>query len=67
MTESGKVDLKIEDGIATVTLNRPEVLNALNAEMWQGLEDAANAIGRNPEVRVAIIPGAGDRAMPRYC
>jgi len=63
MSETQKVTLEIENGIATITLNRPEVLNAMNAEVWQGLEDAANAIGHNPEVRVAIITGAGDRAF----
>lgn len=63
MTETGGVELKIEDGIATITLNRPEVLNALDAGMWLGLEEAANAIARNPEVRVAIMHGAGDRAF----
>lgn len=63
MTATGKVELKVKDGIATITLNRPEVLNALNADMWNGLEDAAVAIAHNPEVRVAIIHGAGDRAF----
>ena len=63
MAETGKVELKVKDGIATITLNRPEVLNALNADMWRGLEDAAVAIAHNPEVRVAVMHGAGDRAF----
>jgi len=63
VSKTDRVALEIEEGIATVTLNRPEVLNALNAEMWQGLEDAAAAVGRNPEVRVVILTGAGDRAF----
>lgn len=63
MTESKKLLLDIEDGIATITLNRPEVLNALDAEVWQGLEDLAIQISRNAEVKVVIITGAGDRAF----
>jgi len=63
MSETQKVMLDIEDSIATVTLNRPEVLNAMNAEIWQGLVDVANTIRREPEVRVVIITGAGDRAF----
>ena len=60
---TGGVRLRVQDGIATVTLDRPEVLNALNAGMWQGLKDTAEAIARDPRVRVAIITGAGDRAF----
>ena len=63
MSETQKVMLEIEDSIAIVTLNRPEVLNAMNAEVWQGLVDVANKIKQEPEVRVAIITGAGDRAF----
>lgn len=63
MTESKKLMLDIEDGIATITLNRPEVLNALDADMWQGLEDLAIEVSRNAEVRVVILRGAGERAF----
>jgi len=58
-----KVLLKIEGPIATVTLNRPEKLNALNIEVWHGLEEAADAIKHQPEVRAVIVTGAGDRAF----
>lgn len=44
-------------GVATVTLNRPEVNNAYDAALIQGLHDAMNALG--PEVRVVILRGAG--------
>jgi len=63
MAKSEKVLLKIEGPIATVTLNRPDKLNALDAEVWLGLEEAADAIKGQPEVRVAILTGAGDRAF----
>jgi enoyl-CoA hydratase len=61
--KSEKVLLKIEGPIATVTLNRPERLNALDVEVWLGLEEAADAIKHQPEVRVVILTGAGDRAF----
>ena len=52
-----------DDGVATITLNRPQVLNAYNIqmrdEMWQALE----AVRDDPEVRVAILQGAGERAF----
>ena len=63
MLTSEKVLLETEGPIATVTLNRPEKLNALNGEVWYGLEEAADAIKHQPEVRVVILTGAGDRAF----
>lgn len=59
MIKTEKVLLKIEDAIATVTMNRPEKLNALDRELWMGLEEAARAIEQEPSVRVAILTGAG--------
>lgn len=59
MLRTKKVLLKIEDTIATVTMNRPEKLNALDRELWMGLEEAAKTIEREPTVRVAILTGAG--------
>jgi len=63
MPKTDKVLLKIEGPVATVTLNRPKVLNAMDGEMWQGLADAGNTINYEPEVRVVIVTGAGDRAF----
>ena len=47
------------DGIATVTLNRPEKLNALNRELRLAFCHAMQALRADPEVRVVIITGAG--------
>lgn len=58
-----KVLLKIDGGVATITLNRPEKLNALDAEVWLGLEEVAKAIKNQAEVRVAVLTGAGERAF----
>lgn len=47
------------EGIATVTLNRPEKLNALNRELRLGFCHAMQALRGDPEVAVVIITGAG--------
>jgi enoyl-CoA hydratase/carnithine racemase len=57
MTET--VRLEIKAPVATITLNKPERLNALDVEMWEGIGKAALAIDANPEVRVAVLTGAG--------
>ncbi len=57
------VDVTIEAGIATVTLNRPEAMNSIDPEMRAQLQDTWRMIGDNDEIMVAIITGAGDRAF----
>lgn len=44
---------------AQVTLNRPEVFNAMNAELCQGIVDSMQAADRDREVRVVVLRGAG--------
>ena len=51
------------DGIATVTMNRPEVLNAMDQELMEGLTAAWTDIRDDPEVIVAIVTGTGDKAF----
>ena len=51
--------LSVADGIATVTLNRPDRFNALNLQMAQELYRAAIACGEDPSVRAVVITGAG--------
>ena len=48
-----------ESGIATITLNRPQVLNALSPESLDELREAVLAAGRDPQVGVVILTGAG--------
>lgn len=50
------------DGIAFVTLNRPQVLNALNLAMRDELWAALDAIEADPDVGVVLFRGAGERA-----
>jgi len=62
MTETLVFD-KSSDGFAWVTLNRPDVLNAINMEMRDELWDLMHAVRDDPDVRVVIFRGAGDRAF----
>jgi len=50
-------------GIAWVTLNRPETLNAVNLQMRDELWEVLHALREDPEVAVAIFKGAGERAF----
>ncbi len=50
---------ELSEGVLTVTLNRPEVLNAVNDRMAEELLDALRRAGREPEVRSVILTGAG--------
>ena len=52
-----------EDGIGTVIVNRPKVLNALNIEVFRELYELFVEIENDPEIRVVILTGAGDRAF----
>jgi enoyl-CoA hydratase len=52
-----------QNGIAIVTMNRPEVRNAINTEMLCRLADAWQDVNDDPAVRVAILTGAGDKAF----
>ncbi|MFN0148228.1 MAG: enoyl-CoA hydratase/isomerase family protein [Dehalococcoidia bacterium] len=49
--------------ILTITIDRPEAMNALAPEMMFGLEDAFTELRDDPGLRVAIVTGAGDRAF----
>jgi enoyl-CoA hydratase len=53
------VEVSLEDGIARVTLNRPEALNSLSQALLGELDAAAARIEREPAIRAAIVTGAG--------
>jgi enoyl-CoA hydratase len=52
-----------KDSIATVTINRPKVLNALNTKTFRELADAFTALHDDAEVRAVILTGAGEKAF----
>jgi enoyl-CoA hydratase/carnithine racemase len=51
------------NGVALITLNRPDARNALGKEIRQGLFGAWERFERDPALRVAILTGAGDKAF----
>ncbi len=51
------------DGVALVTLDRPEVLNALDFALIAELTDALEVLDRDPACRAVVVTGAGDRAF----
>jgi enoyl-CoA hydratase/carnithine racemase len=58
------IDLACDaDGIALITINRPDKRNALDAEHYEALSQAWIRVRDDPAVRVAIITGAGDKAF----
>ena len=57
------VKLERQDSIAIVTLNRPEVLNAINVEMRETLITLLAELNKDDAVRAIVITGAGERAF----
>jgi E-phenylitaconyl-CoA hydratase len=57
------IDLTVENAIATITINRPERLNAMDAAHYADLSRAWTEVRDDPKVRVAVVTGAGERAF----
>ncbi len=58
------IDFSLDgDGIALITINRPERLNALDQAAYQALSEAWRQVRDDPAVRVAIVTGAGERSF----
>lgn len=60
---SGAVTLSLADSIATITLQRPQVGNAIDFSLVEALADAASRCDADPLVRCVVLTGAG----PRFC
>ena len=60
---SETVLLTIDEQIATITLNRPEKLNAIEPTMLARLDEVASELERHEDVRVVLLTGAGERAF----
>ena len=59
----GKILQSINDGVGIITFNNPDKRNAMSLEMWEGLGQALIELRDNPDVRVVILVGAGDKAF----
>ena len=57
------IELEVTDGVAVVTINRPERLNAMDGEHYAALSAAWCTVRDDAAVRVAIVTGGGDRAF----
>lgn len=57
------IDFELQDGIAVITINRPDRLNAMDAEAYQALADTWARVRDDDAVRVAVITGAGERSF----
>ncbi len=62
-TGDARIDLKFADAVATLTINRPEKLNALDFAMITALEQAAALIDNHSGLRVAILTGKGEKSF----
>ena len=55
--------VEVAEGVARVTLNRPEVRNALNEVLLRELEATLRRLEDDPDARVVVLRGAGERAF----
>jgi enoyl-CoA hydratase len=55
--------LEVNDGVATITINRPKSLNALNTEVLNELFQAFEFIETDEKIRVLVLTGSGDKAF----
>ncbi|WP_068809430.1 enoyl-CoA hydratase/isomerase family protein [Thauera phenolivorans] len=60
---AGTALLDVTDGVATLTLNRPDALNALSVEMMQDLQACVRTLPGRDDVAVVVVTGAGDHFM----
>lgn len=54
------ISLSIENGVATVTIDRSSARNAMTLAMWNGMADAFDKLGKDSNVRAIILTGAGE-------
>ena len=57
------IETALSDGIFTITINRPDKLNALNKDVMAGLAEALEEVYNNEAIKAAIITGAGPKAF----
>ena len=63
MTDYTQILYDVADNIATITINRPEKMNAFTATMIKEMTDAFDRIDADDDVRAVVVTGSGDRAF----
>jgi len=63
MSREDKVVLEKSGKVAIVRLNRPEVLNAMDLDVWHRIPEVAREIDADREIRCAVLTGGGDKAF----
>lgn len=61
--DNEQITIQEEGGVATITLNRPQVMNSFNFALLRALENTMAALRFRKDIRVIIITGAGDKAF----
>ena len=59
MSDEKVVLFNVEDGVATIRLNRPDMLNAMTDELMGGISQAIDAVRDDESVRVVVLTGEG--------
>src|ERR1700736_2747306 len=59
----GKILQDVADGVGVITFNNPDKRNAMSLDMWEGFGHALTELRDDPEVRVVVLTGAGDKAF----
>jgi 3-hydroxypropionyl-coenzyme A dehydratase len=57
------LESQINDGIAIITINKPEILNALDTEVAAELYTAIDIVGADDKIKIIIITGTGERSF----
>ena len=57
----GRIDLERDEGVATLTINNPEKLNAISMGMWRQLDEALESL--SDDTRCIVVRGAGEKAF----
>ncbi len=63
MESSQELIYSVNNEIARITINRPEARNAMSPAVIEGMLDAIRSAGDDPDVRVVVLSGAGDKAF----
>lgn len=63
MPRNDAILVEMQEGVAVVRLNRPDVMNAVNADLRMALTEQLYALDADPEVQAIVLTGSGERAF----